>query len=137
MKKIIAVLSTLAISFFGANSALAAPFNAVNNPQIVANFQDNSLHGIPGESETHRGSDVVMRAGDSGNFQQWFYGTSTENGGITEGDHSIWKSVGDSTTCKDNQVLVPDASSAWGDYLQPGNYCVRTNDFHSSEQHTP
>lgn len=113
-----------------ASSAFAAPFNATNNPQIVANYSSGD-HGVVGEFVTHNGADVVMRAGNSGNFQQWFYGTSDENGGNTEGDHSIWRNVGDSTDCHAKEVLVENASASWGDYLQPGaNYCVKTNDFH-------
>lgn len=137
MRKLLALFTALAVSLFGATAAFAAPFNAGNNPQIVANYSTGD-HGIPGEPYLHTGADVVMRAGNSGNFQQWFYGTSAENGGITEGDHSVWKNVGTSTSCSDNETLVADAYPQWGDYLEPGaNYCVKTNDFHASVQHTP
>lgn len=75
-----------------------------------------------------------MKAGKSGNLQQWFYGTSEELPNLTKGEHSVWKDVGSSTTCpNDKWVLVKNAYPAWGDYLNPGaNYCVHTNDFHSS-----
>lgn len=111
--------------------AFAAPFNAAdNNPQVEAYYPTGD-HGIVGENDTHTGQDLVMRAGNSDNFQQWFYGTSTENGGNTEGDHSVWKNVGDKTSCNGNSVSVQNAYPAWGDYLEPGaNYCVKTNDFH-------
>lgn len=136
MKKLTAIFSALVISFFGVTSAFAAPFNS-NNPNIVANYSSGD-HGIVGEPYLHQGADVVMRAGNSGNFQQWFYGTSEENGGITEGDHSVWINVGTKTNCPGHAVLVASAYPAWGDYLQPGaNYCVSTNDFHSSEHHAP
>lgn len=120
-----------ALAFLGlSGQVMAAPFRAENNPQIVANY-DSGLHGIPGESATHEGSDVVMRAGNSGNFQQWFEGTSTENGGITEGDHSVWKESSD-CQCKDGETaVISTPSNFWGDYLQQGaTYCVKTNDFH-------
>lgn len=129
-KLTVSLLSGLVLMLVGVAPVFAAPFNAENNPQIVANFPTGD-HGVVGESDTHNGADVVMRAGDSGNFQQWFYGTSTENGGIIEGDHSVWMHVGSSTTCpNDDWDLVVNANQSWGDYLEPGNYCVHTNDFH-------
>lgn len=112
-----------------AGSAWAAPFNARNNPQIVANYPTGD-HGVTGEAYLHNGADVVMRAGNSGNFQQWFYGYSAETGQITEGDHSLWVSVGSDTTCRKGGTLVENANQAWGDYLLSGNYCVYTNDYH-------
>jgi len=113
-------------------AAFAAPFNAANNNPQVQAYYPTGDHGIAGESDTHTGQDLVMKAGNSGNFQQWFQGTSTENGGNTEGDHSVWKNVGDSTTCNgNNSTLVTNANPSWGNYLQPGaNYCVHTNDSH-------
>ena len=130
MKKLI---STFAISSFfliSVGTALAAP--KANNPQVVANYSTGD-HGIVGEPDTHTGADVVMTAGKSGNFQQWFKGTSTENGGITEGDHSVWMNVGSRTSCPNGWDFVSSPYPAWGSYLQPGaNYCVHTNDFNSS-----
>ena len=112
--------------FFGMTGvSLAAP--NTNNPQVVADYQTGT-HGIVGENATHTGSDVVMQAGNSGNFQQWFYGTTPTN---TEGDHSIWMSVGSSTSCSTGWDLVTNANQSWGSYLQAGNYCVRTNDYNS------
>lgn len=138
MKKLIAGLTALFVSLFGATAAFAAPFNAAaNNPQVVAYYPTGD-HGIPGEPFLHNGEDLVMRAGNSGNFQQWFYGYSAEAGGITEGDHSVWMNVGSKTSCPNGWFLVPDAYPEWGSYLEPGaNYCTHTNDFHSSEQHSP
>lgn len=130
MKKVISLFAFAAMLVF-ATPALASPTNinkGNNNPQVVA-FYTSGDHGIVGESATHTGSDLIMQAGNSGNFQQWFTGTSTE--GVTEeGDHSLWKNVGNSTSCPSGSDLVVNAYPAWGDYLQPGaNYCVRTNDF--------
>lgn len=119
-----------------ASPASAAPFKADKNPNIVANYEDGP-HGIPGESEYHEGKDVVMAAGKSGNFQQWFYGYSAEDGGIIEGDHSVWKLSKDGS-CPDNSfamtVTGPDGDNFWGDYLEYGStYCIHTNDFRVSK----
>lgn len=122
MKYVIAVISLMSLS---AGLAFAAPTKS-NNPQIVANFTSGD-HGIVGEPFLHQGTDTVMQAGQSGNFQQWFFGTSTEQG--VHGDHSVWMSVGTSTQCPNDGILVINANQNWGSYLQPGNYCVRTNDF--------
>lgn len=105
-------------------SVSAAPNS--NNPQVVADYSSGT-HGIVGEDATHTGSDVVMQAGNSGNFQQWFNGSTTETGVTSEGDHSVWQSVGDATTCASGWDLVENANLSWGSYLQPGNYCVHTN----------
>lgn len=128
--KIVALAAVAAIALAG-NVALAAPFKAEGNPQIVANYPTGP-HGIPGESEYHEGADVVMRAGNSGNFQQWFYGTSASEG--LHGEHSLWK-YSESGECNDNEVKVEVGDpSAWGDYLvDGGTYCVKTNDFHPSK----
>jgi hypothetical protein len=138
MKRFLSFLGVFAvIAAFGAGTALAAPFNSQNNPQIVANYPTGD-HGIVAEPYLHQGADVVMKSGNSGNFQQWFYGTSAENGGITEGDHSLWKIAQNGQCPSSDWVLVPNASASWGDYLVPGaDYCVNTNDFHSSEVHAP
>ena len=109
-------------------SAMAAPFKAENNPQIVANYPTGS-HGIVGEDAYHEGADVVMTTGKSGNLQQWFYGTSEEVDG-THGDHSVWRNVGSDTSCPEGWDFIANPYPAWGDYLTPGNnYCVHTNDY--------
>jgi hypothetical protein len=110
-------------------TAYAAPFNAVDkNPNIVAAY-DDGLHAIIGLKDSPglfhvEGKDVVMAAGKSGNFQQWY-----ENG---IGYHSVWLHVGDSMECPNSFVLVveaknPPGGDTWGDYLEDGNYCVKTN----------
>lgn len=130
MKKYLAVLSAAMVFIAGGGLALAAPNNAENNPQIVANYPDGD-HGIVGEPFKHTGSDVVMKTGDNGNFQQWFYGFSEQEGGIIEGDHSLWKVSKDGTCPNDKWVLVEEPYPEWGDYLEPGvDYCVLTNDYH-------
>lgn len=110
-------------------AANAAPFGAADkNPNVVAHF-NSGPHGIPGESEFHEGKDIVMNAGQSGNLQQWFFGTSETEG--LHGEHSLWKESKDG--CQQNQVLIEDAHPEWGTYLEPGaDYCVKTNDFRSS-----
>lgn len=118
------LLLLAAVILGGANTAKAAA--SPNNPQVVAYYLTGS-HGIVGEYYLHEGKDVVMRAGNSGNFQQWFYGTSAEG---VHGDHSVWK-ISKNGTCSDGAILVPNASASWGDYLVHGaDYCVKTNDFH-------
>lgn len=118
------VLAGLLVST--ASSALAAPFNS-NNPNIVAEY-DSGPHGIVGESEFHEGADIVMRAGNSGNFQQWFYGTSASEG--LHGEHSVWRVQKDNQKVNGDWVLVPDAYPEWGDYLvQLVNYLVHTNNY--------
>ncbi len=137
MRKIYAFILIVGGLLFTPVVSLAAPFNADGNPQIVANY-DSGEHGVVGETETHTGADVVMRAGESGNFQQWFYGTSTEDGGITEGDHSIWKLSEDGACNGGATAMTVNSENFWGDYLvEGGTYCIKTNDFHSSENHTP
>jgi len=107
---------------------------AEHNPNVVA-YYETGPHGIVGESGVyHEGEDIVMRAGKSGNFQQWFYGESDETQG-KEGDHSVWLVKKDGKDCPDHFVLVENASENWGDYLKPGaDYCVKTNDFHSNQK---
>lgn len=131
MKIRIILFAVFALALILPVTAMAAPFKAENNPQIVANYPTGD-HGIVGEPYLHEGADVVMKAGKSGNFQQWFYGTSAEPNHPVEGDHSVWKLSKDGT-CKDGWDLVENANQSWGDYLQPGNYCVKTNDFKVSE----
>lgn len=72
-----------------------------------------------------------MKAGNSGNFQQWFYGDSTEEQGV-HGDHSVWRHIGSETSCPPGWDFVAQPNPDWGDYLENGNYCVHTNDYHSN-----
>lgn len=123
-------MSAAAVFFTGAAGAFAAPFKAANNPNILDNYPTGP-HGIIGEAEYHEGADVVMKAGRSGNIQQWFYGTSASEG--LHGEHSNWKNVGSATSCPAGWDFVADPYPEWGFYLESGaNYCVHTNDFHPS-----
>ncbi len=132
MKYIMSIFMALAM-LFSAVPVFAAPFKADNNPQIVANYATGD-HGIPGEPATHTGADVVMQAGNSGNFQQWFYGFADENSGIMEGDHSVWKLSKDGTCPSNTFAMTVGPNNFWGDYLVQGaTYCIRTNDFHQTK----
>lgn len=112
-------------------SAFAAPFNAANNPNIVANYP-NGPHTIVEKdgSIDYRdyGADVVIRAGNSNNFQQWFVGNN-------DSDHSVWMDVETATSCPAKWTFIenpyhPPFGDTWGYYFPPGdNYCVHTNDF--------
>ncbi len=128
MQKIALVSLAMGVAtMFSAGSAYAAPFDASNNPQIVANYESGP-HGIPQEPEYHEGMDVVMKAGNSGNFQQWFEGTSASEG--YHGEHSVWKEVGSDTSCPAGWDFYLDPNPEHGDYLTPGaNYCVKTNGY--------
>lgn len=129
MKYILTALVVLVSLVFVTSSAYAAPVNAGDkNPQVVALYL-NGPHSIVGEPDLHYGMDIVMRDGNSNNFQQWFFGTSQEFGGKLHGDHSVWKYVGTGTTCPAKWTWIEHASVGWGDYLTPGNYCVMTNDY--------
>lgn len=104
----------------------------VTNPNFVV-YYPTGEHGIVGESGiTHEGEDLVMRAGESGNFLQWFFGTSSEGEGL-EGDFSRWLVREEGHNCPDDFILVPNAYPEWGTYLQPNtDYCVKTTDFQSN-----
>lgn len=119
-------LTVAAALFAFAGSAEAAP-NKSNNPNVVAYYETGD-HGIPGDYNLHTGMDVVSKLGNSGNFDQWFYGWAAELNAYI-GHHSVWK-VSKDGKCKNDEVLVPNASANWGDYLVTGaDYCVKTNDF--------
>ncbi len=129
MKYIIASLIAVAMAGAGASTALAAPFNATNNPNIVANY-DSGIHGIVGDSNVNEGSDVVMRAGNSGNFQQTFQQWFMDG---TAGVHSVWM-VSKDGSCPDDWYKIENintnSDNFWGDYLQTGEtYCVHNNEF--------
>lgn len=140
MKKILGTLISFCMMGFAVTPALAAPNNATNNPNIVANYSNGQHTVIEGGGITdfnHVGSDVVMKAGNSQNFQQWFQGTSTtETQDSTHGDHSVWRNVGSNTSCSSGWTLVvnpkqPPTGATWGSYFPNGdNYCVHTNDSH-------
>lgn len=133
--KLIVSLFILAVALTAASSKAIATDRLLDgretNPNFVV-YYPTGLHGIVGESGiTHEGEDLVMRAGKSGNFLQWFFGTSQEGEGL-EGDFSRWL-VKEGNKCPDDFILVPDAFPEWGTYLQPNtDYCVKTTDFQSN-----
>lgn len=130
MKKIYVVAVVAGALMASVTPAWAAPYNAaLNNPQIVA-YYTSGPHGIPSEpGGNHIGTDIVMRSGNSGNFEEWFYGTFPAGNEGPHGDHDVWL-VSKDGTCPSNATIVPNAYPGWGDYLVPGaTYCVITNDF--------
>lgn len=138
MKKIFGLIVSVCLMSLAVSPALAAPNDAANNPNIVANYPDGQHTVIEGNGVTdynHVGSDVVMQAGNSNNFQQWFNGTSTtETADSTHGDHSVWRDIGQDTSCPSGWTFVenpnqPPTGDTWGTYFPSGdNYCVHTND---------
>lgn len=134
MKAITTILGLLSLLISSAGIAYAVPQmlnGKESDPNFVVYYPDGP-HGIVGESGIdHEGEDLVMRAGKSGNFEQWFFGTSPEEG--LHGEHSIWQ-VKRHGECPDDFVLVPNAFPEWGDYLEPDTgYCVKTNDFNAND----
>jgi hypothetical protein len=103
-------------------------FDDPDSAHIVA-FYTSGRHEIPGEeNDNHYGNDIVMRSGKSGNFQQWFYGTSDKKG--LHGEHTVWK-VKKGNDCQNGWMEIRQAYPQWGDYLEPNtDYCVKTNEFH-------
>jgi hypothetical protein len=128
-KMMTALVLGFGVTLAFAQTIRAAPFNAADkNPNVVAYYPTgpHGIVGIPGTN--HEGADLVMKAGKSGNFQQWFYGTNPLTG-ETYGVHSIWN-VTKNGKCPANATLVENAYPGWGDYLQPGaDYCVIENIF--------
>ena|SRR5258708_6259508 len=133
MKKIL-LTSAAALGLFvmSAGAIFAAPYNPnFVNPQVVA-FYTSGPHGIPSETcSNHYGFDLVMRDGNSGNFQEWSYGsTPCDENGVLHGDHDLWQ-ISKDGTCPDKATTIPNAYPGWGSYLTPGaTYCVLNNDFH-------
>jgi hypothetical protein len=132
--KIIVSLFALAVAATASSTTAFATDRLLDgrstNPNFVVYYPDGP-HGIVGESGIlHEGEDLVMRAGQSGNFLQWFYGRAEENGGQIEGDFSRWLALKEGHKCPDDFILVPDAYPEWGTYLEPNtDYCVKTTDF--------
>lgn len=131
MKHILVILTLVSLSFVFASPLRAAPFKAEDkNPNVVAYYEDGP-HGIPGNSAHHEGEDIVMQAGKSGVFQQWFYGEGEDYEG-KHGHHSVWKPAdGCPANWFEMTVTGSGGGNFWGDYLdlEPGTYCIHTNDF--------
>ncbi len=129
MKKLLSTLSVGILFALFATTASAQPANdqkGENNPQVVA-YYTSGPHAIPGDPNLHYGYDLVKANGESGNFQQWFYGWSETEGWY--GKHTLWK-VSKDDNCKNDGVAIWDPNPAWGDYLVDNVwYCAKTNDF--------
>jgi len=118
--KLLSVLFALMATVLAFSSTIyAAP--DPNNPNVVAYYEDG-IHAIPLNATIWlEGYDLVMKNGNSGNFNQWFW-----NGDI--GYHSVWN-VTKNGNCA-NGVLIHDPNPLWGDYLvDNADYCVITNIF--------
>ncbi len=129
MKKIFAFLAISVFFLVNSPAAFAAPWvPASANPfsdKYVAFYDWGTTHGIAGEEGTFVGRDVVMRRGNSGQFQQWFEGTNPD--GEYVAIHSVWN-FAHNKGCQDNWVTIENAYPDWGDYLVPGaTYCVHNN----------
>jgi len=123
--KFSAAILGLVLAFVVVNPASAAPFNGNNHNHVA--YYDSGSHAIVGLNGSstvfwEEGVDLVMSAGNSGNFQQWF-----ENDEV--GYHSVWRHVGEDISCPSGWAFIEDANSVWGDYLWDGNYCVKTNQY--------
>lgn len=102
------------------------------NKNVVAYYPDGT-HTILGQQDIiHTGEDLVMRAGKSNNFQQWFVGTSDEEG--LHGHHTVWR-VKKTENCPKKWTYVanpnnPPDGDTWGYYFpEDTDYCVKTNIF--------
>jgi hypothetical protein len=131
IKKITLAIVTSALILTGASATLAAPFNAADkNPNVVAYYADGR-HAIVGVGDQFFGKDLVLQRGQSGNFQQWFYGIFPD--GTKGGIHSVWN-VSKTGTCASGWILVKNAYPQWGSYIQPNtDFCVHNNYFHVSK----
>jgi hypothetical protein len=125
--KTVSYAAALALAVvFLSGTAFAAPKDPNSNPNVVAYYPTGD-HGVVGEYYLHTGSDLVVAAGNSGNFDQWFIGTTTESNGATVTEHSVWN-LSHNGTCPNGWILVPNASADWGSYLTAGaDYCVSTS----------
>jgi hypothetical protein len=135
--KVLTLILVAAFMVGSVQSAYALPNKmAEHNPQVVAYYPGpDDIHGIVGEDEKHTGWDLVKKNGNSGSFQQWFYGESETEG--LHGEHSLWK-VSKDGTCPDNFHLVyndyENSNSFWGKHLEDDTYyCVMTHDFKPSK----
>ena len=143
LKYIASFFIVLAMLFVFAGNVLANPTNehkaqyflkfVLSGNKNVVSYYFDGRHEIPGEpNEEHFGEDLVMKAGNSGNFHQWFLGWSEEES--YHGEHSLWL-VKRGPECPDDFLEIPDANPegddvGWGDHFPEGaDYCVKTNDY--------
>lgn len=143
MTKVLSLFVVFGLFLATAQTAAAAPFNACDkNPQIVSCYTGLDQNGQPhrhaivGYQGDFYGKDLVKRNGNSGNFQQWFYGKTPW--GETVGIHSLWK-VAKNNTCTQGWHFVNDANPVgpnvgWGTHFPEGvDYCVHNNFYHRSK----
>lgn len=134
MKKIITLIAVVLtmLAFSNAVTVEAAPFKANDkNPNVVSYYPGpDDVHAIPLDPVIHlTGIDLVMRNGNSENFNQWYY--SEEHGGY----HSVWKIRKPNQEVMEGWVLIENANPigddvGWGDHLVEGaDYFVKTNQF--------
>jgi hypothetical protein len=133
MKSALYLVGLLYIFFAGAavvNASPANPQKAANNPQVVAYYESSSHTVIQPDMSIEYdqwGDDLVMKAGKSGTFQQWYVGPDGEK------VHSVWKNIGSSTECPESWLLIvnpyqPPTGDTWGYHFPNGdNYCVKSN----------
>lgn len=92
-------------------------------PHTVACYESGD-HGIPGQSETHTGADVVKSYFNGKFLYQFFCGTSASQG--LHREISLWK-VTKNKKCATGWLLYENPYPAWGDYLIPdADYCIKT-----------
>jgi len=130
MKKTITTFMVSAMLLATTGIALAAPWVPAGN-QVTPNdkfvaYYPNGRHAIPGfSSDQFYGRDLVMRRGNSGQFQQWFEGTDPT--GTFVAIHSVWN-LAHGNNCPNTWITIPNAYPQWGFYLVPGaTYCVHNN----------
>lgn len=127
MKKILlSIIVFVTFAAFGVPMTFAAPFNANNNPNIVANYPTGDHTVIMPDGSivyNQQGADIVMMNKNSGNAQQWY---DNGDGGV----HTNFKDVGQATTCSNGWTFVGQANPSWGGYFVVGdNYCAKSNSF--------
>ena len=130
MKKLLASFATITVFLASTSTAMAAPwFPAENqltpNDKFVAYYPDGR-HAIAGfDNDQFFGRDLVMRRGESGQFQQWFQGTNPNGDYVAI--HSVWN-LAHAGKCPNTWISIPNAYPQWGYYLVPNaTYCVHNN----------
>ena len=132
MKKIISTLTLIVLLVgLGVADVFAAPPAPKpprpDHPNVIV-FHNGGSHQIPIAPEARtqenwylvlEGSDLIMKAGNSDNFHQWFI-----NGKV--GYHSVWN-VTKNGKCPPHGEII---KGGWGDYMDSSaEYCVITNQF--------
>lgn len=135
MNKIIGVTTAVLIFFVSSGLSLAAPWTPAGN-QITPNdkfvaYYPDGRKAIAGLGDQYYGRDLVMRRGNSGDFQQWFEGNDPNGNFVAI--HSVWNLLKKGDSCPNDWIKIVNANPAgpdygWGDYLVEGaDYCVHNN----------